>query len=396
MNLGWKTRIGLVLSAVWLCLVFLVADDYQRIAQVLGLGFLPLVVIWGIVWAVAGWRAQRPATGTKLEAGQLEVRAKRIRGIRTALAVVAVLGIGLLAATWQFKGAIGGAGGDPVAYWFGEWLFYGLIVYVILRFIPRLPAGVPAVLTALIIVGAVNYKAYGAIAADRQALDSLAKAAPLLNKIEAGTSVSDQEIKDARVGVMEPLMLALATNGRSVLAVAATYAKAIGNMQPELMLTPASLASPSIRVQTRGKLKLWQQATGEFKSQLEAATARGKLAIQAAESQMPAAISGSASKGFDESAALMSAYVTNLVKSDKEATEAIVGILDLMDANPGGYVVDRGPPVNIMFYNAATLAKYRELMGAVMAASQRQQEGEARLVKAQADRAAKLGDLFKR
>ena len=45
MKLVWKTRVGLVLSAVWLCLVFLVADEYQRLGQVLGLGLLPLVVI---------------------------------------------------------------------------------------------------------------------------------------------------------------------------------------------------------------------------------------------------------------------------------------------------------------------------------------------------------------
>jgi hypothetical protein len=59
MKFGWKTRIGLVLSAVWLCLLFLSSDKYDSVGQVLGIGFLPLIVIWGIVWAVAGWRAER-------------------------------------------------------------------------------------------------------------------------------------------------------------------------------------------------------------------------------------------------------------------------------------------------------------------------------------------------
>jgi hypothetical protein len=71
-------------------------------------------------------------------------------------------------------------------------------------------------------------------------------------------------------------------------------------------------------------------------------------------------------------------------------------MLDLMDANPGSYVVDKGPPINLLFRDAATLAKYRELMNAIFAASQRVQEGQARLSKAQADRAEKLGTLFKR
>jgi hypothetical protein len=396
LKIGWKTRAGLVLSAVWLCLVFLVTDEHQRFMQVLGLGLLPLVIIWGIVWAVAGWRGQRPDKPLTPEAVQLEAKARRSLRIRTAVAVVAVLGLGMFAATWQFNAADNEAGGHDVARWFGEWCVYGLFAYAILRAVPKLPAGSPAVLAALIIVGAVNYKAHSAIAEDRQALESLAKATPLINKIQSGTQVSDQEVRDARVGMMEPLMLAQAAYSREVLAIGATYEKAVGNMQPELMLTPASLASPSIRVQTRGKLKLWQQTTAEYKAQIEGAIARGKAAIQAAELQMPAAMAGSASKGFDETAAQMSAYLTTLVTTEREASAVIVGMLDLMDTNPGGYVVDKGPPVNLLFRDEATLAKYRELMGAMLATMQREQEAKARLTQAQSYRAEKLGTLFKR
>jgi len=396
MKFSWKTRVGLVLSAVWLCLVFLVADDYHRTGQVLGLGFIPLVIIWGIVWAVAGWKAQRPPKPEMSEATLVEARRKRSLRIRTLIAVVAVLAIGLFAATWQFHLADNEAGGNAIAGWFGEWLVYGLIAYAILRAIPKLPPGAPAVLASLIIVGAVNYKAYAAIAIDRQALKSLASATPLINKLQAGTPVSDQEVKDARVGMMEPLLLAQATFSRDVMAVAATYEKAISGLQPELMLTPTSLASPSIRVQTRAKLKLWQQATAEYTTQLDAAMARGKLAVQAAQSQIPAAMAGSASKGFDESSAQLSAYVNILVSTERDASQAIVGILDLIDANQGGYFVDNGPPVHLLFRDEVTLARYRTLMGEMLAASQRQQEAQARLIQAQSDRTEKLGTLLKR
>ena len=397
MKLGWKTRVGLVLSVVWLCLVFLVADENHRLSLGLGLGLLPLVVIWGVVWAVAGWRAQRPGKQAMPEAIQLEAKARRSIRIRTAVSVIAVLAIGQFVAIWQLDGAADkDAAQNSAAYWFGEGVVYGAVAYAILRAVPRLAAGAPAVLAALIIVGAVNYKAYNAIADERQALDSLAKATPLINKIQSGTPVSDQEVKDARVGVLEPLMLAQATYSREVVAITATYETAIGGMQPELMLTPNSLASPSVRLQTRTKLKLWQQATAEYKTQLEAATARGKLAIQAAQSLMPAAMSGSASKGFDESAAQLSAYLATVVTTEREASQAIIGRLDLMDANAGAYAVDKGPPVNLLFRDEATLARYRELMGSILAASQRQHEGQARLAQAQADRAAKHGQLLAR
>jgi hypothetical protein len=396
MKFGWKLRVGVVLSAVWLCVVFLVADDYRRMSQVLGLGLLPLVVVWGIVWAIAGWRAQQPAKPVALEEALIESRRKRSLRLRTAVAVVAVLGIGLFAAHWQFHLANNAAGENPVARWFGEWLVYGLIAYVILRAVPKLPPGAPAVLACLIIVGAVNYKTYAAISADREALDSLAKATPLINKIQSGLQVNDQEVKDAKIGIMEPLMLAQAAYSRDVIAIGATYAKAIDGLRPELMLTPTSLASPSLRAQTRAKLKLWQQATREYKSQLEAATARGRLGIQASQSQMPPAFSGSASKGFDESSVQLSAYVAALVDSEREATTAITAMLDLLDANPGGYVIDKGPPENLLFRDEAVLARYRQLMSAVMAISQRESEAQARLAKDQTDRTERLTDLLKR
>lgn len=242
----------------------------------------------------------------------------------------------------------------------------------------------------------MNFKAYNAIAEDQQALASLAKATPLFNRIQAGTLVSEQEVRDAHVGMFEPLMLAQATYAREGIAIAATYIKTLDEMQLELMLTPASLASPGIRFQTRAKLKPWQQATADYKTQMEAATARGKVAIQAAQVQMPASMSGSASKAFEKSAARLSTYLTDLVTNEREAGQSVVALLDLMDANPGGYVVDKGPPVTLLFREETTLARYRELMGAVMTASQREQEGQARLAKAQADLSAHLGTLLKR
>ena len=220
MKFGWKMRVGLVLSAVWLCLVFLVADDYRRMSQVLGLGFLPLVVIWGIVWAVAGWRAQRPSKPATPEEAVLEALRKRSLGIRTTIAVVAVIGMGLLAATYQFHAADNEAGGSAIAGWFGEWLVYGLFAYAVFRFIPRTPPGFAIVLASLVVVGGVNYKTYAAISEDRQAFASLAKAAPLIIKIQSGAAVIDHEVKDAHVGIMEPLMLAQAAYSRDVIAIA--------------------------------------------------------------------------------------------------------------------------------------------------------------------------------
>ncbi|WP_426103128.1 hypothetical protein [Massilia sp. TSP1-1-2] len=301
----------------------------------------------------------------------------------------------MFAATWQFHVADNEAGGNAISYWFGEWLVYGLFAYMLFRLTPRLPPGYGAVLAALVVVGGVNYKSYATIREDRHALLSLAKAAPLINKMRSGVLVSDQEVKDAQVGMIEPIMLAEAAYSRDVLATTATYTKTISGLHPELMLTPTSLASASLRVQTRATLEVWKQATADYKNQLDAATARGKLGIRAAQLQLPVAMAASAASGFDESSAQLSTYLDALVSSETEASGTVEGILDLMDASPGGYAVDKGPPVNLLFNDEATLARYRQLVNAMVTASQRDTEARARLLNYQSDSTKELTDLLK-
>jgi len=64
----------------------------------------------------------------------------------------------------------------------------------------------------------------------------MAKAAPLHDKINAGGSVSDQEVKDARIGMMEPFMLVKAAYRRQTDAIEVTYAQDIAALQPQTML----------------------------------------------------------------------------------------------------------------------------------------------------------------
>lgn len=396
MKFGWKARIGMVLSAVWLCLVFLIADDYRRIGQVLGLGLLPLVVIWGIVWAIAGWRTQRSAKPETIQAAVFESRRKLQDQARAVIAVVAVLGIGLFAATWQLHAADNETGESAVFRWFGEWMVYGLVAYVIVRFIPRQPPGLAAVLAALVVVGGVNYKAHAAISEERQALSSLSRAAPLLNKMQTGAAVSDQEVKDARVGVLEPLLLAQANFGREVAVIADTYQTAVTQLAFEKMLLPASLAAPNGRYETRTKLKIWAQAANEYSSQVASATARAKLGVKAAVRQMPEVYARSTKSGFEESAAQMTAFVDRHVTMENEAGQAVTALLDLLDSNPNAFVVDRGPPPNLLFRDEAVLAAYRERLNAVLDVGKREGENQALFMQTQASRTERLEGMLKK
>ena len=118
--------------------------------------------------------------------------------------------------------------------------------------------------------------------------------------------------------------------------------------------------------------------------------------MQAALKQMPEAYVRSANSGFDEATAQLTAYVNDYVKMENEASQAVTAILDLLDANPGSYVVDKGPPPNLLFRDELMLAQYRRHFGTVLDVSKREQESQARLIQAQTSRTERLGDLLKK
>lgn len=393
---GWKSRIGLVLSAIWLCLVLLVSDDYRRISQTLGFGFLPLVILWGIAWAVSGWRAQRPKKVEEDSVVLAETNSKRRAKIRTTLGVLAILIVGCFAAVWQFRSAENMEGEQAIAAWFGEWLVYGLFVYGLLRLVPKLPYGTPIILAAVFVVGVINWKAFSAIAEDRQILASLARAAPVLSKVQSGVPVSDKEVRDANVGVLEPLMLAQAAYGREVIAISATYDKAMNDAGLELMLAPHSLESSTMRMETRARLKMLDPAIGMYKTQFDSATARMKLATQAALKQMPAGLARETLQSTDRKSIQLTSYVNDQVAMTREVNQKVVAILDLLETNPGSYVFDKGPPPRLLFRTEATLRQYQTLFNGVLDISKRSQEAQARLIQEQSTQTDKLTEFLKK
>lgn len=395
MAIGWKTRVGLVLSAIWLFLVFLLSSEDHRIGATLGVGVLPLVVVWGIGWAIAGWRAQRQPNDSRAEELTADRRRKWRSVLKTSFAVIAVLAVGVFAANWQFQHSGNEAGSSAIAGWFGEWLVYGFIAYVLLRAVqPRLPIKLPAVIAALIAVGGVNWKAYDGIAEERQARDSLALAAPFLSRILSGSIVSDNEIVGARIGTLEPLLLAQAAHSREVKAIADSYEAAFKGLQLEQALAATSAGTSAGRLDTRSKLKLWALAVTEYKSQMAGATARGKLGVGAAVAKMPHSY-GTARAGFDEATAQLTAFVESQSALELEASEAVSAILDVLDASPGAYFISKDPTPNLLFRDEATLMNYQRRNAALMDVIERQQQERDRYLALQTSRTERITDLLK-
>lgn len=52
-------RIGIVLSALWLVIIYAGARDYNNtlnMGDFAGFGVIPLTIIWGIYWIIAGFK----------------------------------------------------------------------------------------------------------------------------------------------------------------------------------------------------------------------------------------------------------------------------------------------------------------------------------------------------
>ena len=103
MQFGWKARACIVLSALWLCFVFAVAKDGDRLAATIGFGVMPLGVLWGIAWAYVGWRAQRPPKAEMTETASKVPRGLNWARTKTAIGAIATIAVGLFAASWQFS-----------------------------------------------------------------------------------------------------------------------------------------------------------------------------------------------------------------------------------------------------------------------------------------------------
>jgi len=211
---------------------------------------------------------------------------------------------------------------------------------------------------------------------------ALAQAEPLLSMIRSGMLVSDEEIFDADVGVVEPLLLAQAAHNRDVVALAVAQEEEIAGPDPEQLLTPTALAWAGQRSLIRTKMLQRMHAAAQYRSDLHAAGDRGRLRLLSALAQMPSNHFGAAVGEFDSAMAPLLAYADGLDETTRETGRAIVAILDLLEKNPSVRVIDTGQRLQLEFANRSAAVQYQRHLGAVARAVTRQRDNEARFVRA--------------
>lgn len=386
MALGWKTRVGIVISAIWLILAYVIGDSGDRLSTFLLLGALPLLLVWGLVWAIAGWRAQRPARPAEEVAAARGTNRKRtLSGIGSFV----IVGLGLLAASMQLSSA--GSGGS-VAYYFGQWVVGGLVAAVLLSALSSRYPGIVSVGAALVVAIGVNWSAHSQVSEERAIRESLARATPLFAKMQT-EQVQDQEVMQARVGLFEPALLAQAAFSRELWQNTLAYQKDLESLDLESIFTPARLATDDGRQQSRLVIGRWTAATNEFNTAQTAALARAKARMQAAAEQMPESHRSPFLDGFARGSGRMETYLRDFYAVQLEGVKASTELIDLLDNNQGQFELFKGPPPNLLFRTDALLQEYRQRFKRVTDVANKEQSVRNQFQAAQSGVMIELGDL---
>jgi hypothetical protein len=219
-----------------------------------------------------------------------------------------------------------------------------------------------------------------ALAPAEQVKQSLAQAEPLLGMLRAGMVVSDEEIVDADVGIVEPWLMAQAAHHREMVALAVAYETVIGGPEPEQMLQPASLASASHRAFIREIVRQRTLAAATYKRDLQAATLRGRARLSSALQQMPAGSFASALDAFDQAMAPLTAYVDGLDSTARHSGEAMDAVLDFVERERGVRLVQSGRVLRLEFQSPEAAAEYQRRLSAVTHALARERHVEASFV----------------
>jgi hypothetical protein len=378
MKFGATQRIALVLSALW-ALSWLAAafDSPSPVVLFIVTGVIPLVVAWGVAWVSWEVRSRRALQRQNAAASpSVAVAASRYgrpwMGASLLVVAFAIVGLGA-----HFSEQ------DP-AYRIGQNLVYFGFVALLLglglsvfdkRGKVSFPVTVGGVCIAL---------ASGAALSDytetRSAREFIDKALPLISRLQDGEAVTVTEIRAARIGRFEPVLIALRSSYAQQQALVAEYQDAVNAAGLDGMLRPDSLTPDRIDL-SLSALSSVRSALGLLQSKARASEEQTVALFRSLD------ISENFKRGLVSGAEDVSAENRKIVDaiwaSEKDALDAIEDMLRFVRGASGRYVVKSG---EIYFAQQRDLARYRELWARINNAGESASVARKRAVEVQAER----------
>lgn len=363
----WIRRVGCVLSAAWLAAVQFGVPEWRRAEQVLEYGVLPLVVAWALAWAIA--RSRTPRVRGPARANP--------NASRWHFATVIVVAVGLVGAFLAVDAARLNYQSDGVVRTVFHWAVIGAIAGFAAGAICRGASGVPLLVAAVVAVAGVDWK-YGSDVWESHLMTvSYARSTPILNRIERGAVVTTQEVKDAHVGILEPLVLAQTDYRSEVDAAGTAYKAVMTNLNIREAMSPRTLSTASGLAAARDTLGTWGTSLDALARLTDAIAARDRATVKAALDTVPAQVRNRAGASLSSSVAMRNESTKRLIEHERACLAAFVGIVDLLSANPRKYAYVAGGPNQLQFSDANVLERYNAYVRAAQEAARWETETTA-------------------
>lgn len=358
MHFGLKVRVGLTLSAIWVCLVFVLADSYQSSRSTFGIAALPLVLLWGIGWVVVGWLGNRRKSRKE---APIAASVDRKPAFKYAATVLVVLIFGVIFANWYAEHRMAQAVAREIPRLMGEWSVYTLFAYLALRYAPGFTRAMPGLLAAVFFVAGVNYSNYKQVDLLAKTRVSLAAATPILMQIQSGMSIEAGDIRSANIGLFEPVVIAAAESAKRITAAQKNYLKELAESGFGVALAPATLSTQNGRARARFTITTVERLTNDYLLETEAALKAGNASVKSAVVQMPKELStvfDSYKSKTDQSLQ----HIQELRAIENGLIKCARDIITLLDNASGSFHVSPAPQQFLIFQQPETARAYNNLI----------------------------------
>ena len=361
-------RVGCALSAAWLAVVQFDTAEWRRTEHTLWIGVLPLVAAWGLAWAIARWRAPR---------AQAPARANP-NATRWHFATVLVLAVGLIGAFLAVDAARLNYSSEGVARTVFHWAVIGAAAGFAAGAICRAGTSVPLLAAAVVAVGGIDWKYGSDVWEGHQMTVSFAKATPILNRIETGAVVGEQEIKDAHIGILEPLLLAQASYRKESDEAVKAYEAVMASLDVGATLSPRALSTAPGLAAARSALDTWRTNLDTFSGLMDSIAVRDRATVKAALDTVSAQVRNRTGADMSSSVVARTESTKRVIEHERACIDAFSGIVDLLSANPGKYRYAVGGPNQLQFSDRDVLERYNAYVWSAHDAAQWEKEAGAR------------------
>ena len=331
-EIGWKKRLALVLSVLWLVLALVVSrGERDSFGTFLILGALPLAVLWGIACVWSCFRKNRPAVQTNgIPPAQLDMPVPRAKLFTSLGLVLAAVAIGLLYYALSESQTFGAA---KIGYMIGFYFWVPIAVYFIWKYQLGARKGRGVLLIGLAFLAVSGYESYAMLRETAEAKRLLAGAQGMMLKLMSGERVERSEVTG--YGQFTPALLLMQDFVASVQTDFLALNQSIERSELETLLTPRVLRDPAAMSQAKRRLVSLRQQIDDTERRILAAYARFPSSID--HSDLPYRFKAEFRSGAERGVASGRASMATFFRIQRQFIDEALSLLTFLQQRKGSY-----------------------------------------------------------